>query len=361
MPIVNALRFDAAQGAILSDEEYWHRRRRRTFFSENLHNIVPQEISDKTGLIAVLGSAGSPTFFLEVVRETQARMTACLTDDDEAKTTLPATLEEVGKIVIEELHKALKRRLENVIRIYFGFGLDDLNQGAFQLNGETIEIAQELVKKEAKEVASGKCKVSFISDLMDSRGVLFGYDRKKGVFCYYVNVKEGVLSVTSGGFEAIGNGKYASGITFAEYLNGKILDERRGGFDRVEGMITLIKSGLAAANYFSEVGGALNIIFIDGEAAAPAERYREIPYHVTTLAAEIVTALEYGVLDYEKAYELIESLMFGGASETDVEQALFADVPDADRLQMLLEGYKLDQFEALGRKPLMHTGEEATQ
>ncbi|MDP7423674.1 MAG: hypothetical protein QGH40_17520, partial [bacterium] len=61
MPIVNALRFDYKRGAILSDEEYWHRRRRRTFFSENLHNIVPEQISDKTGLEAVLGGAGSPT------------------------------------------------------------------------------------------------------------------------------------------------------------------------------------------------------------------------------------------------------------------------------------------------------------
>ena len=362
MPIVNALRFDYKRGAILSDEEYWHRRRRRTFFSENLHNIVPEQISDKTGLEAVLGGAGSPTFFLDVIRTVRSRLAVYLPENgEELKEGAPSTLEELGKIVLEELHKALKRRLENVIRLYFGFGMDDLNQGSFDFNGESVEILQDLVKKEAREVSSGKGKVSFINDLIESRGVLFGYDEKKGVTCYYINVKEGVLSVTSGGFEAIGNGKYASGITFAEFLNGKILDERRGGFDPVEGMIILLKSGLAAVQYFSEVGGAFNIIYLDNTAGSHAERYHEIPYHTTTLAAEIVTAMECGALDYEKAYNLMGSLMFGGSSVEKVEKKLFASVPDADRLHLLLEGYKLSQLEVQDRKSIGHTGEEAGQ
>ncbi len=360
MSVVNALQFDPKRGAILSDEEYWHRRRRRTLFSDHLYKIVPEEVSEKTGLEAVLGGAGSPTFFVEVADEVRKRLTACLEESGEQDPTgLPSTVKQLNAVVLKEVHKAFKRRVENVLRLYFGFGTDDLNQGSFKWDGESIDIVQDLVKKEAKDVAAGKGKVAFINDLMEARGVLLGCDRSKGFSCFYVNPKEGVISHTSGGFESVGSGKYAAGISFAEFLNKRLLKERREGYDRVDGMVALIRSGLAARRYFSEVGGAFHIIYLDANGDSHSGRFLEVPYEAGVLASEIVAVMETGAIDWEKGSGLVESLIYGDADVESAEKALFAAVPDQQRLRLYLEGYKLDNLEVQGKRPIRFVGEEA--
>ncbi|MFH1230166.1 MAG: hypothetical protein V1709_01575 [Planctomycetota bacterium] len=360
MAIVNALRFDDYSGAIISDEESWRLRRRRTVFCDNVHSLVTPEISDAFHIEAVYGGIGTPAIHYETVTKTQQKLLDIFKhrNDPEIKKQLYKTIGDISKITLENLQKTIRRRTDDRLRFLYGFTSEDLNRGYFvaggdpdvstqtrlgrESQGEKIDIKQENVKSKALEISTLKDKSETARFEVENHACLIGYDKKHGFTAYCLKGEISVSSFVSGGFESLGTGKYGGGQAFAEFLNKKFLAERTKGFNRIEGMIELIYSAIQCSLYFSQVGGYFAIAYIDGRGKDHASRYKEIIHHRAKLASEIVHSYKAGYLPRNITYQLINDLVYEDAKEDTIEGRFFKAVKDRKKLEYFLRAYKLD-------------------
>lgn len=344
MAIVNALRFDEYSGAIISDEESWRLRHRRTLFCDNIHSLVTPDISDALHIEAVYGGVGTPAIHYETVTKTQYQLADIFKrrNDPVIKKQLYKTNGDISKITLENLQKTIRRRADDRLRFLYGFTSEDLNRGYFEAQGEKIDIKQENVKNKALAIATLKDKSEIAKSEIENHACLIGYDKKQGFTAYCLKGEISVSSFVSGGFESLGTGKYGGGQAFAEFLNKKFLAERTKGFNRVEGMIELIYSAIQGALYFSQVGGYFSIAYIDGRGKDHASRYKEIIHHRAKLASEIVHSYKAGYLPRNITYQLVNDLVYEDANEDKIEGRFFKAVKDRKKLGYFLRAYKLD-------------------
>src|SRR4030042_1716124 len=157
MAIVNAIKFDRYSGAMISDEEYWFLRRRRSYFSDCIHPLLSPEISEKYNLEAVYGGTGYPYFHFEVVEKARKRLLNLKPGEvaKGAKNVPFDTVENVGKITLEIIHQVAQRYVNNHLKFVYGFTIDDYNRGFFTENGKKYEIKQDAVKDSVKNVING--------------------------------------------------------------------------------------------------------------------------------------------------------------------------------------------------------------
>jgi hypothetical protein len=161
---------------------------------------------------------------------------------------------------------------------------------------------------------------------------------------YYLDPENNVLCFNFEGWEAIGAGKYASGLCLGQFLNRRSILMRKQGYDRVEGMYELIKAGLTTTENFHEAGGNINIVYIDGKGTSHSGRYREIFDERARLAGEIVRANLAGILEKDRVMKLLDKLLFKSHSFGKIESELFRVSSDKRHLELVLRGYKLDEI-----------------
>lgn len=338
MSIVNALRFDAYSGAVIADEESWHLRLRRTYFGDNLRSLLSPAVADQLGIEIVYGGVGNPAVHHETYYETYRFLNSGKSD-----APIPRTVEEIARTVLSNLQKTLRRRADDKLKYLYGFTSDDVTRGFFEVNGEKYDIKQESVKERALKIATLKEKATPGVPLPDDHALVAGYDPENGFSMYCLKGEISVVSLVSGGFESLGSGKYAAGMSFAKFLNRKFLSERKKGFDRVEGMVELISSALTAASYFAQVGGYFSIVYINGRGKSHAERYHEIYHHRAKIATEVVMAYGRGYLPKAITYELIDGIVFGDMEFEAAEEEMFKRSKNPAELELVLRGYKIDE------------------
>jgi hypothetical protein len=354
MAMVNALRFNQHCGAIISDAEYWNIRFRRRLYLDNLHALLEPEIADHLGMEVCYGGAGYPSLHHEVVTATRDELSKRYNESVKGKKKSPCpfrTVRDVGRIALECAQKVIRRRIDERLQFYFGFDSGDVLKGSFELDGKKYDIKQDAVKNKALAMATLKDKDRLMGMLFKSRACVFGYDASVGITAYYLDPENSFLAYNHEGFEAIGSGKYASGVSFGDFLGRKTLAMRKKGYEPAEGMFELIKSAITAEDHFSEVGGNMNIVYVDSKGKDRSERYREIFDETAKLAYEIVRAADAGLLGRKAAVELLDELIFRGATLEATEKRLFESVPDAKALELALRNYKLDEVaEMTGEK-----------
>ncbi|MBN1552781.1 hypothetical protein JW979_15010, partial [bacterium] len=153
-----------------------------------------------------------------------------------------------------------------------------------------------------------------------------------------------VCSLISGGFEAIGAGIYGAGIEFSRIMNRLTLDQRRSGFDPVWGILALFQSTLKAYEHFHEVGGGLNLVYIDGSKKSKDQRFVELTDSQTQLSLELVKAFNYDLISVETAYLLLKAVIFEKIDRKSVEKQFIDQSRDKKKLNKLLRGYKLPPY-----------------
>ena len=343
MAIVTALQFSASSGALMCDEEYWYLRRRRSFFLDNIRNIIPEEVSDALGIYAGYGGWGHPGFHEEVIQRSRDTV---LKTFKEGKTAELTDLENVAMIVRRSMETTRRRKIDDMLKYLYGFNVNEFNQGFFEENGEKVDIKQEAVIKAARGIITFQTQNGLTEPIFKNKCVLTGYDPTWGYRGWHINAENTVCSLISGGFEAIGAGMYGAGVEFSRIMNRITLDQRREGFDRVWGLIALIEATLNAWEHFHEVGGGLHLILIDGKATARKDRYREVSDHPMQLAKEMVTAIRIGMTNYETVYPLMDDLIFKQADVKKVEKSFIDESADPVSLRKLLRGYKFYPYPA---------------
>jgi hypothetical protein len=342
MAIVNALKFDDHSGAMLTDEESWLLRRRRTFFGDNLHSLLSPEMADALNIEAVYGCTGLPSFHFEVVQKTRRRLESAYAKGGRSQGGIDGlrTLDDVAKVTMDVMRDLTRRRVDERLKFLYGFTADDLNRGFFETGGQKYDIKQDCVRDRAMKLVTWSDKGALMKNVFENHAVVIGHDPRHGYNAFVLKGELSVLSFVSAGFEALGSGKYAAGIAFAKYLNSRSLAQRKRGLNRTEAMIELINTGTAAADYFGECGGYFNICYVDGRGATHAQRFVNIRDHAAKLAAEIVAAYKEGFLKKADAFGLIDELVFARGKWESVEQAMFKKAKNAKGMDFILRGYK---------------------
>lgn len=329
MAIVNALRFDARSGALAADEESWHLRRRKTYFSVNLQ-ILLEGPETPGGLLAAYGGVGDPDFHGEVVRRARTALAA-------AK---PATLEEVGGIVLDAMHASTRRASDARLRFLFGFGADDLNRGSFERGDETFELRNADIVKRARDIVEGKETTPEREALPPNQACLMGWDPASGFRMFCLKESDGVLSFNAGDFESLGPGRYAGGMRLTGALGETPLAARRSGVGAAAGLKILLESMLDAAQHFGMVGGRVHLVLLDaGE--GPKRRLRRLDADLALLATEAVRAARGNFIGADACEEILAEAVKGRLAAPALEKRLFAATGDAAGLELHLRGYKI--------------------
>ena len=337
MGIVNMLKFNHHSGAMLSDEEYIDIRWRRCFYLDSIHSLLSKDTSDSLGIEAVYGGVGNPSFHYEVINKV-VKKTDGIIKTDKAKEMKTGT--DIGNIALDAIHSLIKRRVDDILNLFYSFKRDDFNCGFAEIKGKKIEIKQDSVKEDARKIISFKDKREYLKPVFDNKAVIMTYDKDYGLMAFCVKGDIGVLSMVSGGFESLGKGIYGAGRTFGKYFKDRYLTQRREGMDRVEGMCLLISSAIEARDYYTGIGGYFNIVYLDGTKDTHEERYKEIYHHRAKMATEVVTGLLSHELTKDKTYELLNDLLFEEQPTEEVEDKMWKYAKNHQRLELLLRGYK---------------------
>ena len=349
MAIVTALQFNESSGAMICDEEYWFLRRRRSFFLDNLRNLLPEYVSEKLGIEAAYGGWGHPGFHEEVINRTRKEIEKIFHEGSQPENSL-TDLENIAMIVRQAMQDTRQRKVNDMLNYLYGFGIDDLNRGYFEEDGKKFDIKQDAVKSEAKKIVTYEKKTGLTDPIFKNKAVVIGFDPKFKFRGFHLNAENTVCSLISGGFEAIGAGMYGAGVEFSRIMNRLTLDERRKGLDKIIGTVALFESTLKGYDHFHEVGGGLNLVYINGEPKSHSERYLELSDGITQLALEMIRARSMDLISYEQLYPLIDKLLFQGTPRKEVEKELFSIVTDQQLLNKLLRGYKFFPYPKIETK-----------
>lgn len=336
MALVNFLKFSTDAGAIVADEEYWNIFFRKRMHGDNLYLLVAPDIERDWGVNVVYGSVGYPSIHLEIVTETRKILRERFKDN---LTPGPMRVKDVARIAFDVLQAAVRRRIDQKMMFYYGFTTGELNAGSFGSDGESIPIEMDAVKSAARKLASRETKDTLLKSVLDSKAAVFGYDAE-GITGYYLAGENSIMGYVHEGFEAIGSGKYASGLVFGQDFKTKTLKMRQAGYEPAEGLLELIDSAFLASEHFKEVGGNLNIIMLNRSARKSENRAVEIFDDRARLATEIVKALRASLLDREAAIRLLDRLIVKSRALESVDAELFEKCSDPVALHFILRRYK---------------------
>lgn len=343
MTVVNAMKFDFYRGALVCDEQTTFDDNRYAFLSDKIKRLVPPEITAELGTVAAYGGSGTQSVAAEVVKKTRRELLSAFRDMKSAglKNFNYPQVEDVARFSMKKLLEVKHHHLNDKLYANFHFVLDDFNRGYYENNGEKIDIKQDEIIDKAVEYITWKDYSDDVDSLFKNRAIIAGFDPENGFEIYSLSLMENECFFVGGLYESIGSGSDTATISLNDFINTKVLSARRKKIDPMEGVIELIRATNACARNNYGVGGYFNIVVIDGE-KPPAERYREIMDHEARLASEIVYGCDFGLLDKNRAEELISQLIFDGAPFDQVERSFCKSSRDARDLNLLLRGYKIE-------------------
>jgi hypothetical protein len=320
----------------VADEESWYLRMRKTHHTEHLLDLVPPELREPDGVLGVYGGVGNPPFHYETVHRFRAELARRRRNGE----NLPESFEALGRLVLDAFHQTSRRYADGKLRFLYGFGLDDLAGDRVSVDGEDHPIGQAVVRDRARMIANLEEGFEDAPLAPPNHVCLVGWDRVHGFQGFCIKQEDGVLSLQAGGFESMGQGRYAGALIFQKVLEKKTLDERIEGVDLATGLVTLLSSIVEAGDHFGQVGGCYNFYLVDGTGRDVAERVRYVQGDTARLAVEIVRAHRGGFLKPGAAAGLLNRLVVKKEAFRAVEKALFKAARSSRTLDLVLRGYK---------------------
>jgi hypothetical protein len=344
MALINALKFDRYSGAVLTDEEYFIGGRRRVQISDTLQSLITEEMSNEFNLEVVFGGSGNISFNTEVITKIKKELDRKFQTYKRTKNIKDvfSNVPEVAKISFSVFQNVIRDKVNKKLYGLFGFNIDDFNRGYYFNDQEKIEIKDEKIISKAMSIITNS-ETSGLKNIFDNSAVIIGTDSVLGynAFDFYGGTNH--LYVSTSLYEALGAGSTATSLSFSNMINSLTLDERRNGFDRVFGLVELIRITNDTAIKNNEVGGYYNIVYLNGMCKTHNERFVEISGDRSQLAKEIVGAFENNFISKNVCYNLIEKLIFSEASVNlnEIEHALMKNCKDKKRFKLYLRGYKV--------------------
>ncbi|MHC4598152.1 MAG: hypothetical protein ACYS47_04020 [Planctomycetota bacterium] len=338
MAMVNLLRFSRTSGGIVADEGFWNVFFRRREHGDNLHNLLTPEMAQEWDMEVILGTVGYPSVHQEAlgeVRETLARR--------HAEGGRPEGVREVARMAFEAIQAVVRKRIDQKMRFWFDFESDDLVRGFYEKGDGKVPIRNDKVKDLCLSLSKGGKRDALLKAVFDVRAAVFGFDPLYGITAFYLSPEKSICGYVHEGFDCVGSGKYASGLSLGLDFNAKTMMMRREGYAPVEGLFELLQASLLGIDHFKETGGTLNFILLDAEAKNRAERVREVFDEPARLCAEAVRGTLSGLIEREKAVDCLEKIVFRGEDLAVAEKAIFDAASDPLALRYVLRGYKKNE------------------
>jgi hypothetical protein len=340
MAFVNVLKFTKYSCGILVDQESWHLMRRKTYFSDNLHLLIPAQYSAKFKIQVVYGGAGHPGFHYSIIKKSESLISTFFSEDVPPE---DVTVEAVARLVLKAFREVQSNRVESKLKFLYGITRNDLLQGFYLDGSEKISINQSKVKKHALEVIRLEESLGFGELCPENDICITGIDESGGYAGFTIKAKDGVLSTQSCGFECLGSGKFASAMCFAKVLNSLTLDQRREGSGKLVGLYTLLNSYLEASEHFGQAGGNAHIFILELMEEEQNLKVIEFSGNMSLSLIETVKACRECLIDPEIVNEILEKALAENISAFELEKIMFDNSNDPCKLEQFLRGYKVDQ------------------
>lgn len=340
MATVNALRLSQNSGGIISDEETWLFGRRRLFISDSISSLLTPEQSALLSMEVVFAGVGSISLTHEVFRNVRHHINAAFEADLQASAFPWPSVDALATLCHREFQAAIRRRINAILRMRYGFDLASFQRGYFEKNSQKIEIRQKRVIEDCLALIEPSGEVSaFLKPVFDNEALVAGYDKVNGFQIYELDARSQEKFLAPSAYCNLGRGADVGSIALADMINRRTLQERRQGIEKIEGIIELIHSANMTSQFNNQVGGYFTIIILDGDQADRNLRFQEIMDHEARLASEIVTVLKAGLLSPSAARVLIEKIL-QRQTLAEIEQEFFASVANRRHLDLVLRGYK---------------------
>jgi hypothetical protein len=338
MAMVNLLRFSPTSGGIVADEGFWNVFFRRRNHGDNLHRLLTEEMAEDWGMEAVIGEVGYPSVHHETMGKVQEVL--CSMHREGVR---PEGVRGIARVVFEAMQEVVRKRIDQKMGFWFDFQSDDLVRGFYRKKGGEIPIRNAKVKEMCLDLSKGGKKDALLKAVFDVRASVFGYDSLYGITAFYLSPEKSICGYVHEGFDCVGSGKYASGLSLGLDFNAKTMMMRQDGYSPPEGLFELITASLLGIDHFKETGGTLNIMLLDSEAKTRAGRVREVFDEPARLCAEVVRAHLADLVERKRAIDLIDRIVFLGESLDRAEKALFTSASDPAALKYVLRGYKKNE------------------
>lgn len=327
---------------MITDEEYFIGGRRRVHTADNMRPLISPQMSDELGLEVIYGGSGN----IAVTNEVISRITRTLEQKYAAykrsgnSDKMFFTVEDVSRIALSVFQSVSKDAVSKKLKGLFGFGIDDFNRCYYMKGDEKVEIREDKIVSKAMDFIM--LKGDAMKDLNEIEGIIIGTDVNDGFSTYDFYGGMTHLYISTSLYNAVGAGSTTTSLSFCDMINALSLDKRRNGVDRIFGIVELIRITNQTAVKNSEIGGYYNIIYLDGSKPSHQDRYLEISGDRSQFLKELVGAFDCGMVSREFCYQLADRIIFEKADFDlgEAENVLFANTPDADKLDLFLRGYK---------------------
>lgn len=302
MTVINAMKFNAREGGMVSDSQGSNDVRKYDFFDK----VVP--LSDGKDTFILLGAAGHSGFICEV--------------NTSLKSKLAGKTEYDVKLVAEELSAVtleMKRKtIDNFLRS--NYGVDT----AAAISGQGIgphligEVKTGLLAQDAK--------------VFNSSFLLIGKDKER-IHLYHIPVGYGQTIIPQI-YGTIGSGSDESDKILSAFVKELTKTERKN-VEFVAGMAALIRATNASGEINPGVGGVSTITYFNDNGIIILDEGE------SRLATEIVRVNDAHLIATPIAKKCLEGLLYKRIGFEEAEKAAFkSSAGKYDRIMRFLRGYK---------------------
>ncbi|MHC5036708.1 MAG: hypothetical protein ACYTHM_05285 [Planctomycetota bacterium] len=343
MTSINAMKFDDDSGACIFDEERgWNDEGMKTTTVEKMKPVSPEVVTEAFGLVAVYGNTGTSTIGDELRLTIRHRIQKEYEKAETLAGGKPAsflTIAEVAKLAFEVITKLKHTHIDEEMEGRYGFKTRDFINASYEAGGKKVEIKDGDLVKKLDEMITWKARSREGYSVFLNSGIIAGYEPREGFRLFNLSMIEHLCEPVQQVFQADGSGRDLANVVFTEFTNSLGIPERRGDFNRVEGMMGMIAALNAAGRHDIGVGGYFNIICFDGRRKEHADKMWMINDHRAKLASEIVKAATHELIPFTAAGDLIEDLIFEGGEFGSVEESFLKKAKDAKALVRFLRGW----------------------
>jgi hypothetical protein len=342
MTSINAIRFDQYSGALVCDEQRgWNPENMIINSADKIKSVIPEDIMESTGMAACYGNTGTSTIGDELKFNIKKRVRQEF-DRKVKKTGEPpaelATIEELARWAFETQTELKRGHVNQTIEGRYGFSVNDFCRGYYKKGGRQIDIKDSETISAIHDSITWKGRTGEMTSVFLNAGIIAGYEPRSGFQIYTLSMIEFGYWPVQEIFLTDGSGRDMASVHMTEFSNRKTMPERRSTIHPVEGIFEMVHAVNTACRFDIGCEGYLNIMLIDGK-KPNTDRLVQINDDRSKLVSEIVRCYEGRYLDKTKAMEMVEALLWGGATWNAIDTELWKISVHPDKMFDFLRNY----------------------
>ncbi len=345
MTSINVMRLSENSGLLVCDEaRYWNPEWMIFYTPEKIRCITDSQIQKEQKIVMFMGQTGSSSVGDEWIEETRRRISQEYALLKSKSGKIPAkfkSLSELAELTFDNITQIKHAHINDFIQGKFGFTQDTVVTGKYLNKDQEISISDSRLLENARNYMDFTGTPEEVKGIFGNSQILAGYTPEEGFKIFYMTERWPVCEEVHEMFLAQGSGRDTCDLEFARYADTRTLKQRRlkAFNDPAEGLMTLLSGLNRAMNLTAGIGGYPKIIYVNGEAESSDKWVKEICDRRSRLAAEIVASSDEGLIEFETARNLVESLIFADAPFERINKTFFNATRRPEQLFRFLRGY----------------------